>query len=63
MGVSPKIDKIPQILLRPLAEGGSAGKTPDFDLLRKSFYKFREWDISTVRISQSKLKFLGLNDL
>jgi aldehyde:ferredoxin oxidoreductase len=63
MGVTPRIDNIPQILLRPLTDGGSAGKTPDFDLLRKKFYKFRDWDISTGKISQSKLKFLGLDDL
>lgn len=63
MGITPNIDKIPQILLRPLSEGGSAEKTPDFKLLRENFYKFREWDLSTGEISKPKLESLGLNNL
>ncbi|MFX1323209.1 MAG: aldehyde ferredoxin oxidoreductase family protein [Promethearchaeota archaeon] len=63
MGITPKMDKIPQILLRPLSEGGSAGKTPNFELLRENFYNFREWDLSTGEISKAKLESLGLDNL
>ena len=63
MGITPKSDNIPQILLRPLIEGGSAGKSPDFELLQKNFYKLREWDLSTGEISKSKLELLDLDDL
>jgi aldehyde:ferredoxin oxidoreductase len=61
MGITPSIDRIPKILLKPLSEGGSAKKTPNFDLLRKLFYEYRQWDIFTGKISNSKLESLGLN--
>ncbi len=63
MGVTPMIDEVPQILLKPLIEGGSAGKSPDFELLRKNFYNFKEWDLITGKINKSKLEFLGLDNL
>jgi aldehyde:ferredoxin oxidoreductase len=60
MGISPSDDKLPQILLRPFRDGGSAGKTPNYNQLRKKFYEYREWDINTGKISTSKLESLGL---
>ena len=63
MGVTPMMDKVPQILLNPLIEGGSAGKSPDFESLRKHFYDFKEWDLNTGKISKSKLELLGLDNL
>ena len=63
MGVTPKFDKIPALLLRPFPDGGSAGKSPDFEKLRKLFYEYREWDLETGQITASKLEKLGLNKL
>ena len=38
MGLTAENDKLPKILLRPFKEGGSAGKSPNFDKLKNIFY-------------------------
>ena len=61
MGITPEADKIPQILLRPQSDGGSAGRTPNFELLRKLFYEYKEWNLMTGKPSKSKLHQLELS--
>jgi aldehyde:ferredoxin oxidoreductase len=63
MGVSPRDDKLPKILLNPLEGTESAGKTPNFEQLKQEYYKYRSWNIQTGELDQEKLKKLGLNEL
>ncbi|MFX1451760.1 MAG: aldehyde ferredoxin oxidoreductase family protein [Promethearchaeota archaeon] len=63
MGVTPKDDKLPKILLKPLNGTESAGKTPNFEHLKKEYYKYRQWDLETGIINQETLERLGLQDL
>ncbi|MFX0104928.1 MAG: aldehyde ferredoxin oxidoreductase family protein [Candidatus Hodarchaeota archaeon] len=63
MGITPEDDKLPQILLRPVKEGGSAGNTPNFEKLKRAYYNYRTFDFKTGYPIQEKLKFLGLNNL
>jgi len=63
MGLTPKDDRLPKILTRPFNSGGSAGRTPDFDKLKKLFYKFRDWELNSGKLSKNKLKQLGLDTL
>jgi aldehyde:ferredoxin oxidoreductase len=60
MGVTPKDDKLPKILLKPLEGTESAGKTPNFEKLKNEYYKYRQWDIETGNIIKEKLKRLNL---
>ena len=61
MGLTSKDDRLPQILLKPFSDGGSAGKSPNFEKLKKLFYKFRDWDPNTGIPSENKLRSLSLN--
>lgn len=63
MGITPSDDRLPKILLQPLQEGGSAGKSPDFNKLKKALYKYRTFDLNTGYPNQEKIKSLGLEDL
>jgi len=63
MGVKPEDDRLPKILLNPVNEGGSAGKTPNFEQLKKAYYEFRTYDMETGYPSKEKLKQLGLDKL
>ncbi|MFW9999842.1 MAG: aldehyde ferredoxin oxidoreductase family protein [Candidatus Hermodarchaeota archaeon] len=63
MGVTPKDDKLPKILLNPLEGTESAGKTPNFEQLKQEYYKYRSWDIKTGELDQENLKKLGLEGL
>ncbi len=63
MGLTSADDRIPQILLRPFPDGGSANRTPNFDKLKKLFYEYKDWDPVTGKPNESKLKYLGLENL
>jgi len=54
---------LPKIVLDPVNEGGSAGKTPNFQQLKTAYYEFRQFDKESGYPSQDKLKELGLDDL
>ncbi|MFW9820763.1 MAG: aldehyde ferredoxin oxidoreductase C-terminal domain-containing protein, partial [Candidatus Thorarchaeota archaeon] len=55
MGLTPKDDKLPHILLHPFNKGGSAGRSPNFTKLKELFYKYRQWDPITGLPSTKKL--------
>ncbi len=63
LGLEPEDEKLPDILLKPLEEGGSAGKSPNFDKLKKLYYEVRDWDLETGKPSKATLQELGLNNL
>ncbi|MFX1591589.1 MAG: aldehyde ferredoxin oxidoreductase family protein [Promethearchaeota archaeon] len=60
MGISPQEDRLPKILLNPLEGTESAGKSPNFEQLKKEYYKYRKWNIETGKLNQENLKKLGL---
>lgn len=63
MGITPVDDRVPQILLNPVNEGGSAGKSPDFEKLKTAYYKYRTFDLNSGYPSLEKLKSLDLDNL
>jgi len=63
MGLKPANDKLPAILLRKFQEGGSAGKSPDFDKLKRLFYEHRDWNFETGLPSEKKMEYLGLKGI
>jgi len=63
MGISPEDDRLPKILLNPLEGTESAGKSLNFQLLKKEYYKYRKWDIETGKIDKANLNRLDLEEL
>ena len=63
MGLTPADDRLPKIALNPVNEGGSAGKTPNFQQLKDAYYEYRQFDKDSGYPNQEKLKLLGLDDL
>ncbi len=63
MGLTPKMETLPKIVLQPVKEGGSAGRTPNFEQLKRKYYEIRTFDPETGYPSQEKLRSLGLEDL
>ena len=63
MGLTVSDDRLPRILLKPFQDGGSAGKSPDFEKLKGLVYKYKDWDLISGKPSESKLKSLGLGNL
>jgi len=63
MGLTPADDRLPKIVLNPVNEGGSAGKTPNFQQLKDAYYEYRQFDKESGYPNQEKLNYLGLDDL
>lgn len=63
MGLTLKDDRLPLILTKPFDSGGSAGKSPNFERLKKLFYKVRDWELDTGKPSKKRLEQLGLDNL
>ena len=63
MGLTSNDDSLPSILLKPFKEGGAAGRTPDFDKLKKLFYEYKGWDTKTGIPLKEKLRELELDHL
>ncbi len=60
LGLTRTSEKLPKLLLEPLAEGGQMGHVPDMDLMLKEYYAARGWDPATGKPAPQKLKELGL---
>ncbi|MBD3338906.1 MAG: aldehyde ferredoxin oxidoreductase [Candidatus Lokiarchaeota archaeon] len=63
MGLTADDDKLPKLLLEPLEESESAGKTPNFQKLKEAYYHYRTFDLKSGYPSQEKLQDLGLDNL
>jgi aldehyde:ferredoxin oxidoreductase len=61
-GLKPENEKLPEILMKPLMEGGTEGYVPDVDRLLTDYYEARQWDRESGRPSREKLEELELGD-
>jgi aldehyde:ferredoxin oxidoreductase len=62
-GLSRKNDRLPDLLLQPLAEGGTEGRVPDVEALLRGAYEEYGWDPCTGRPLPETLELLGLESL
>jgi len=60
LGLTKTNDKLPQALLEPYPDGGSAGYVIPFAEMLAAYYAARDWDPETGFPSAAKLKELGL---
>ena len=56
-------EKLPKLLLQPLAEGGSEGNVPDMETLLSEYYQHRGWDFRTGKPEAERLAALGMEDI
>lgn len=54
---------LPELLLRPLDDGGTEGHVPDFEGMMREYYAYRDWDWETGKPSRAKLIRLGMGDI
>lgn len=63
LGLRRSQDVLPEICLRPLDEGATAGISPDMELMLQDYYHYRGWDWETGWPTREKLAELGLQDV
>ncbi len=59
-GVTQADDRLPDLLMQPLADGGTEGTVPDLDTLLSGAYAEYGWDAETGEPMQETLDELGL---
>lgn len=62
LGLTRENDRLPEHLLKPLPDGGTAGYVPPFDEMLNAYYKARGWDPDTGRPSLERLHSLDLDE-
>jgi aldehyde:ferredoxin oxidoreductase len=62
-GLDVQNERLPELFLTPLEEGGAAGHVPDVDRLLADYYEVRRWDRQTGRPTKEKLHELQLEDI
>jgi aldehyde:ferredoxin oxidoreductase len=60
LGLTRANDKLPKALLKPYADGGSAGYIPPVQEMLTAYYAARGWDEATGKPAPAKLIELGL---
>lgn len=63
LGLTRTDDRLPQLLLQPLSEGGTQGHVPDLEMMLTEYYEARDWDPVTGKPSREKLLSLGLEEM
>ncbi len=58
-----RAEKLPELMLQPLADGGTEGHVADFDLMLREYYAHRDWDWATGRPSRDRLNKLGMSEI
>jgi aldehyde:ferredoxin oxidoreductase len=53
----------PQLWAQPLTEGGTEGFVPDWELMLREYYEYRQWEWETGRPRPEKLAALGMEDI
>jgi aldehyde:ferredoxin oxidoreductase len=61
-GLTGADDRLPEQLLKPLTDGGSAGYVPPFDEMLAAYYRVRDWDPETGKPTPKRLQKLGLQE-
>lgn len=56
-------EKLPGLLLKPLAEGGTEGHTVELEPMLREYYAVRDWDWATGKPSRAKLLALGMPEI
>ena len=60
LGSSRDDDRLPEFMLKPFAEGGTMGFSPDLDTLLTGAYQEHGWDEKTGTPTQKTLEELDL---
>jgi aldehyde:ferredoxin oxidoreductase len=60
LGLKRANDRLPRLLLEPLADGPVAGQTPDVERLLADYYAVRGWDPGSGQPAPDRLARLGL---
>jgi aldehyde:ferredoxin oxidoreductase len=63
LGVTAKDDRLPDIIMRPLADGGTEGHVPNMEKMLSEYYALRGWDPDSGKPTRERLMSLDMTDI
>ena len=63
LGISAKDDVLPELIMRPIPEGGTEGHVPNIGKMLPEYYAIRDWDSTTGKPSKKRLESLGMSEI
>ncbi|MCJ7683024.1 MAG: aldehyde ferredoxin oxidoreductase family protein [Desulfobacteraceae bacterium] len=63
LGITSKDDVLPELVMRPIQEGGQEGHVPDMKKMLPEYYALRGWDAATGKPSRERLESLGMPEI
>ena len=63
LGISAKDDVLPELIMRPIPEGGTEGYVPNIGKMLPEYYAIRDWDKATGKPSKKRLESLGMPEI
>jgi aldehyde:ferredoxin oxidoreductase len=63
LGISAKDDVLPELIVRPIPEGGTEGHVPNMEKMLPEYYALRDWDSTTGKPSKKRLESLDMSEI
>ena len=63
LGISSKDDVLPDLILRPIPDGGQEGHVPDMEKMLPEYYKIRDWNNISGKPSRKRLQSLNMPEI
>jgi aldehyde:ferredoxin oxidoreductase len=63
LGITARDDVLPELVMRPIPDGGQEGHVPNMEKMLPEYYALRDWDRVTGRPSRRRLEALGMPEI
>lgn len=63
LGISVKDDVLPELITRPIPDGGQEGHVPNMVKMLPEYYTLRDWDNTSGKPSKKRLEELGMPEI
>jgi aldehyde:ferredoxin oxidoreductase len=63
LGITSKDDVLPELVMRPITDGGTEGHVPNMEKMLPEYYALRDWDSATGKPSKKRLESLGMPEI
>lgn len=63
LGITAQDDVLPELVMRPIPDGGTEGHVPDMKKMLPEYYALRDWDSATGKPSKKRLEELGMPEV
>ena len=63
LGITSKDDVLPELVMRPIQDGGQEGHVPNMEKMLPDYYALRDWDLASGKPSKERLVSLGMKEI